>query len=269
MLIIGNPTNIYLATSYDINFIDYATTMILPTVGAGVVAFFALWLVFRKQLKVKIDPDIQNVKIEDKVTLVIGLVHLVLCTVLLAFSSYMDLDMWLISLIFAVSLFLCITVANLVRHKKLRILWDCAQRAPWQLIPFVISMFIVILALSKYGVTAKVASFFGEANTVFRYGLSSFLAANIINNIPMSVLYSSIMETLQGLTLKRAVYATIIGSNIGAFLSPIGALAGIMWTSILKKHEIKYGFLDFTRYGIMISIPTILVSLMILNMVIR
>jgi arsenical pump membrane protein len=269
MLIIGNPTNIYLATSYDINFIDYATTMILPTVGAGIVAFFALWLVFGKQLRVKIDPDIQNVKIEDKVTLVIGLVHLVLCTVLLAFSSYMDLDMWLISLIFAVSLFLCVTIANLVRHKKLKVLWDCAQRAPWQLIPFVISMFIVILALSKYGVTAKVASFFGDTNTVFKYGLSSFLAANIINNIPMSVLYSSIMETLTGLTLKRAVYATIIGSNIGAFLSPIGALAGIMWTSILKKHDIKYGFLDFTRYGIMISIPTILVSLIILNMVLR
>jgi arsenical pump membrane protein len=269
MLIIGNPTNIYLATSYNINFVDYAAVMILPTIGAGIAAFLALWLIFRKQLKVKIDPDIQDVKIEDKVTLVIGIVHLALCTVLLAVSSYIDMDMWRISLIFAVSLFVCVTIANLVRHKKLKILWDCTERAPWQLIPFVISMFIVILALSKYGVTAKVASFFGEGNTVFKYGLSSFLSANIINNIPMSVLYSSIMETLQGLTLKRAVYATIIGSNIGAFLSPIGALAGIMWTSILKKHDIKYGFLDFTKYGILISIPTILVSLLILNIVIR
>ena len=28
------------------------------------------------------------------------------------------------------------------------------------------------------------------------------------------------------------VYATVIGSNIGAFLTPIGALAGIMWIKI-------------------------------------
>jgi arsenical pump membrane protein len=37
----------------------------------------------------------------------------------------------------------------------------------------------------------------------------------------------------------RAVYASIIGSNIGAFLSPVGALAGVMWMSILKRHDIR------------------------------
>ncbi|MFA5341368.1 MAG: ArsB/NhaD family transporter, partial [Clostridia bacterium] len=65
------------------------------------------------------------------------------------------------------------------------------------------------------------------------------------------------------------VYGSIIGSNIGAFLTPVGALAGIMWTSILKKHEIKYTFLDFVKYGIIISVPTILASLFILDIVLK
>ncbi|MDD4543017.1 MAG: ArsB/NhaD family transporter, partial [Clostridia bacterium] len=59
------------------------------------------------------------------------------------------------------------------------------------------------------------------------------------------------------------------GSNIGAFLTPVGALAGIMWTSLLKKHDIKYTFADFIRYGIVISVPTIFASLFVLDIVLK
>ena len=62
----------------------------------------------------------------------------------------------------------------------------------------------------------------------------------------------------------KAIYATIIGSNIGAFLTPIGALAGIMFTSLLKKQNIEYKFKDFVKYVAIISIQTLLVSLIFL-----
>ena len=65
----------------------------------------------------------------------------------------------------------------------------------------------------------------------------------------------------------EAIYATIVGSNIGAFLSPIGALAGIMWLSILKKYDINYSFLKFMGYGL-IAIPTLLSALFALSLVI-
>ena len=47
-LIIGNPTNIYLATSADIGFVEYLTVMLLPTILGGTIAFVALFLLFRK-----------------------------------------------------------------------------------------------------------------------------------------------------------------------------------------------------------------------------
>jgi len=50
MLVIGNPTNIYLSTSYGIDFIDYFKVMLLPTVAAGIVAFTVLVIIFKKQL---------------------------------------------------------------------------------------------------------------------------------------------------------------------------------------------------------------------------
>ena len=45
-LIVGNPTNIYLATSRGIGFVDYFEVMALPTLLAGVVAFVLLYLIF-------------------------------------------------------------------------------------------------------------------------------------------------------------------------------------------------------------------------------
>ena len=123
-------------------------------------------------------------------------------------------------------------------------------------------MFIIVLALDCNGITNNLKDLLNKTNTVFSYGVSSYLSCSLINNIPMSVLYSSIT------TNNGSIYSSIIGSNIGAFLTHIGALAGIMWLSILKKHEIKFNFLDFIKYGVIISIPTLLVSLLGLTIMI-
>lgn len=48
-----------------------------------------------------------------------------------------------------------------------------------------------------------------------------------------------------------AVFATIIGSNIGA-------LAGIMRSNILNKHGVKFGYLDFLKIGVTVAIPTLI-----------
>jgi arsenical pump membrane protein len=75
----------------------------------------------------------------------------------------------------------------------------------------------------------------------------------------MSVLFSSILAN--GSAGISAVYATIIGSNLGAFFTPIGALAGIMWSNMIGKQGIKFGYLSFLKLGIIIAIPTLLSAL--------
>ncbi len=48
LLIIGNPTNIYLATAFGIDFISYFLVTALPTLAAGGVSLLLLFLLFRK-----------------------------------------------------------------------------------------------------------------------------------------------------------------------------------------------------------------------------
>ena len=88
--------------------------------------------------------------------------------------------------------------------------------------------------------------------------------SNLINNIPMSVLFSKVINFTDPLSLNQAIYSTIIGSNIGAFLTPIGALAGIMFTDLVKRQEVKYSFVSFIKYGLIIAIPTLSVALLLL-----
>lgn len=263
MLIIGNPTNIYLATSYNIDFISYLQVMALPTVIAGVTELLLIILIFFKSLKKEICVQHETFKIESRLKLVIGLVHLVVCLIFLIISSYINIEMYLIALICAASLIICSLIASLITKNKPIYLWKAIKRLPYGLIFFVLSMFILIEGLSATGFTQMIYNAFGDSYEVYKYGYSSFLICNLINNIPMSVLYANIPNLSTG-----AIYASIIGSNLGAFLTPIGALAGIMFTNLLSKYEIKYRFIDFIKYGVIISIPTITTSLLMLSILI-
>ena len=267
-LIIGNPTNIYVAASYGIGFLEYLQTMILPTLASAAVSFFMLWLLFRKELKKPMNASCEVENIKEKFFFTVGLVHLGVCTVLLAIGSYIGLEMWIVSLVAAVSLITLILLICLIKRKRAIEVGRTLKRAPWQLIPFVLSMFTIILALQSFGVTEAISNFLGTDYTVLKYGTLSYLSANLINNIPMSVFFCPIISPLSGVTQTQAIYATIVGSNLGAFLTPIGALAGIMWTSMLKKHEVKFSCIDFIKYGIAVSLPSLAANLLVLMLIV-
>ncbi len=266
-LIIGNPTNVYLATATGITFLDYVSVMILPTIAGGLMALGILYLIFHKQLNMPMNVTREDVKIEDKGLLGIGVTHLSLCTILLVVSSYIGLEMWFITFCFALSLFTISAIYCLISHKALDILKVSLKRLPWELIPFVISMFVFVLAFNREGITVEISDLFGERNVVLKYGISSFLAANLVNNIPMSVLFSSIAQGLNPENIRGGIFAAVIGSNIGAFFTPIGALAGIMWSGILKKQHVRFNFSTYIKYGMMVSVPTLLATILCLTLV--
>ena len=258
MLIIGNPTNIYLATSAKINFFDYFKVMALPTLAAGLVEFGLLILLFFRKLKAPLEIQESEEHIENKAALIIGLVHLFTCLVFLIISSYIGVEMWLVSLISATSLIICALIMCLITKKDWNYLGGTFKKLPYPLIPFFLSMFVIVVALNYQGISAELTKLLSNTSEIWTYGFSSFLVSNLINNIPMSILFSNMCTT------KAMTYASIVGSNIGAFLTPTGALAGIMFTNLVNAHDEKYTFIDFIKYGSIISIPVISITLLVL-----
>ncbi len=271
-LIIGNPTNIYLAGSAGVDFGGYIVKMILPTVLCGLVSMGVLYFMFRKKLPAPIDPKSEKIPPIDKVTEVLGLVHLGGCILLLSLSSFVNLPMWLITCGFFLSLVICTMAVSFFRRRAPFLIAKCILRAPWDLAPFVLSMFVLVLALDKYGLTAILAAWLGQFQSIpaviLAFGIASFLAANILNNIPMSVLFSSVIAALpmahdptQATLIAAALFASVIGSNLGAFFTPTGALAGIMWTGQLHDHGVPFSFVTFVRYGATVAIPALMTAL--------
>ena len=258
---IGNPTNIYLSASMNITFVYYLSKMWLPTLLAGISTMVVILFIFKKSLSKKIeDVEIKEVDLKNKPLVIINLVLLSITTILLVISNYIHLEMWIICL----SSMLLLSLILLIYSIKVRdssYLLETYKRLPYNLIPFILSMFVLVFALKENGVISYLQSFldsisinkFAEA---FTYTISSTLFDNLINNIPMSVLYSSILEGKS----EIALFSTIIGSNIGAYLTPIGALAGIMWMSILKKHGLDFSFLSFIKYGGVICLVALIAS---------
>lgn len=266
-LVIGNPTNIYLMTGTGVSFLQYTVTMLLPTLLAGVVSFVLLRLLFAKKLAMPFNAACENVKIEDKTLTGLALTHLAICIALMVLSSYISLPMWIISLGCCVSLFVIASAILLFRKKGLSKIGESFKHAPYEIIPFVISMFVLVLALSKAGVTDKLSALLSRGDTIIGYGIASFFGANVINNIPMSVLFASVSDTLVGAQRLAALYASVAGSNLGAFLTPVGALAGIMWMGMLKKQGETLSFARFIKYGTEVALPTMAAAIIGLEVV--
>ena len=265
-LVIGNPTNIYLATAAGVDFVSYLRVMLLPTLLAGSVGFLVLYRIYRTRLRHRMLARVEPERVEDPLLLTVGLLHLAACTLLLAVGSYIGLEMWLVALGSVLSLFLFVGVISLIRRRPPRALAASLARAPWPLIPFVLSMFVLILVLGEVGITELMAEWLAPLPPIPAYGVLSFLASNLVNNIPMSVLFSGILSA--GEAGMGGMYATVIGSNIGAFLTPIGAfltpigaLAGIMFGTILRRHGHAFGYREFLKLGVAVAIPSLLAAL--------
>ena len=255
-LVIGNPTNIYLAGTAGIGFGEYMVTMALPTIFTGIASLTILCVIFRKKLSVPMQAEGGEKTETDKALMIIGVVHLGVCILLMAVSSVIGAPMWIISAVCFASQYLCSFIYCAAR-KKLAYILDSVKRAPVVTVPFVISMFCIVLALVNNGATDALSSYLVNGNSIIKCGAASFLCSNFINNIPMSVLFSALVGGE-----KAAVFASVIGSNLGAFVTPVGALAGIMWMGMLKSQSVKLSFLKFSIYGTAISVPAMASALL-------
>ncbi len=264
MLIIGNPTNIYLAGSAGVTFTEYLSVMWLPALCGGLTGLLMIFLLFRKQLLAPLPKTEHDTKkplkklIPHRTPLIVSLVHLLVCIVLLAVSDFIGVSMWIICLSLALSLTLFDFIYDLIVEKTAMPVWRSIKKEPYELIPFVLSMFVIVLALKECGFTALLGDALVKHSKTdgVVFGLLSAGASNLLNNIPMSVLFERIIA---GESLP-ALFGAVIGSNVGAFITPVGALAGIMWNKILGEYGVKLPFVKFIFYGSTVAIPTLLAS---------
>ena len=240
---------------------EYVRMMALPTIFAAVTSFALLFLIFRKSLKAPLQASELEVTIRNVPALVVGVTGLGVCTVLLIISSYIGLHMWIVCLWSAGAVMVGSVICLLAKKQSLHPLKKTAKRMPWHLVPFLISMFVVVLALMNNGVTDKIAGVFDNDLSMISFGALSAGASNLMNNLPMSMFFVGILSSVSEPNLMPAVFATVIGSNMGSLLTPVASMSAMMWLSIVKHKKVDFRFFDFVKKGALITLPSLAAAL--------
>ncbi|TFG29190.1 MAG: hypothetical protein EU532_03720 [Promethearchaeota archaeon] len=277
-LYIGNPTNIIVAEAYDFTFLSYSSWTILPTITAGAVCFVLLWIVFRKQIPATYETPIiiPKTALKDKNGAIFGTGILVVCLLLLSLAPFFYLQLWQIAFSFA----LIMLVKNMIysiyskyKGSNLQILQKSLSRMPWKIVPFIIGMFIMVEALVASGWIDIFALSFSNLSdnlfiSIFFMAFLSALACNLMNNQPMTILFTQILLSSSYQTSDQVklgiIFALIMGSNFGANFTLVGSLAGLMWYKILSDNDVKISFKEFAKIGFLIMPIVITLSCIVL-----
>ena len=247
-----NVSNLYLGSFFGITYFDYLAKLTPVSLILMLILYILLILVFYKDLKVKIEVEVEKEPIKNKFLLVLGLTSLALTTVFLIISNLINVEMYLITLIFAlVDLIIGSIYCFIKKEDKIYILKP-VKTLPYEFIPFLISMFIIISSLNQTDLLFQIGNLLNSIESVeaevFAYGLTSAISANLVNNVPMSLLYANILNA-NTLTTVDNVYAAILASNLCALITPCGALSSLMFMRICKENEVKISYLDYMKFA--------------------
>lgn len=151
---------------------------------------------------------------------------------------------------------------------------DVVKKAPWHILVFAFGMYVTVYALNNTGITAFFIELFEgpmKENLVFASFITGILVtvlSNLMNNLP-SVMLGTLIITDMGLdlqTLQVSYIAIIIGSDIGALLSPLGTLATLLWMFVLRKNGIRITWATYFKVALLVIPVTLLVTLIAFNL---
>lgn len=262
---IGNPTNIIVFSSMGLNFLSYMKYMIFPTLVAIGSSLGILYLVFQKKIPSQIKiTEIKEAQLalNSKYALPLSFLTILFFLIFCSIATFLGSEVWLASIIFA-ALF-AVILQLLPDFNFSKALLFSLREFPFKILIFVTFLFMMIPALSVHGIIPFISQVLTQAidsnliKAAFGTGFSSVIIANLLNNIPMTILFTNILADPSFLSLPLkiksvSIYTLIAGSNLAANITLIGALAGLMWIKILSARKIKISRKEFFTHGILVT----------------
>lgn len=254
-LYIGNLTNILIGDSFGLDYFGFTKYMFLPTIAAASVNYHLLKYIFRKQIPQSFvskddHKDDFEVVIKNKPIVTLGLAVLLGVIIFGGIANYYKVPISFVTL--SGALILLISERRIAHRLK---------RISWNVVFFVIGLFIVVKSLEVSGVNSKIGEivFSGFSDNIFiaTYSMSllSALMCNLVNNIPMTAMMLSIIQQANlSPSMNTAMgYSLVIGSNLGANFTTFGALAGILWLESARRYGWNTTMTDLLKIGLFVT----------------
>ncbi|HET7665713.1 MAG TPA: SLC13 family permease [Mycobacterium sp.] len=249
LLPVSNLTNLLAFGAAGLSFIHFTAVMTLPWLAAVGVEFVLLRWLFARELSIR--PVHHDASERVKVPVfVLGVLALTLAG--FAVASLFELSPAWAALAGAVVL----GVHGLARGRST--VSGIADALDVPFLAFVLCLGVVVAAAMVNGLDGAMRDVLPVDDTLpALLGIATVAAllSNVVNNLP------AVLVLLPLTSGPAAVLAVLIGVNIGPNLTYVGSLANLLWRSVVRR-DIRAGFLEFTRVGLLTTPVTLVVAVL-------
>lgn len=260
--VFSNLTNIVTANYFDIGFLEYLKNMALPYIVSVITTIVVLLLVLKDDIPKTVDIDL--LKDADSVLKNKTLFYFSWAFLGLLLAGYFIGDAYDIPIsVFALGgglLFLFISYLFKTVEP-----FHIIKNAPWQVVWFSLGLYVVVYGLKNAGLTDYLTVILQDLNTqgdliaVVSTGFISAILSAFMNNMP-TIMVMDI--ALQDIGNQAMIYANIVGCNLGPKMTPFGSLATLLWLHTLQKKGVNIGFWQYSKFGLIVTPPILLVVLL-------
>ncbi|MDN5098076.1 arsenic transporter [Aliarcobacter butzleri] len=260
--VFSNLTNIVTANYFNIGFVDYFLNMIIPFIVSVIASIVFLWLILRKDIPKKV--DVRLLKEPKSVIKNMNLFYFSWFFLAFLLSAYALGDIYKLPISFFAlgGAIVLLIIASLTKSVNVK---NIIKEAPWQIVWFSIGLYIVVYGLKNAGLTEYLTTILnylvlkGDTIAIISTGFISAILSAVMNNLPTIMIMDIALKDIPN---EALAYANIIGCNLGPKMTPFGSLATLLWLHVLAKKGIKISFWEYSKFGLIITPPVLLLVLL-------
>ncbi len=263
--LVGSIPNIVLADKSGASFIDFMLVMGPLSLILLVTALPIFYLMSKSSFIQPAESLVEeiflldpNVLVEDKRSLYVVLVGLLVLVIGFIFGGAVHLKAAEIALLVAAGLLLFSGM-----HPK-----EIFKEVEWISVYFIIGLFVLVGSIEILGLlkllgellTPLLAAPLIISLPFITFGIG-FMSA-VVDNIPISAAMAPIFSDLQGAGIIGAIdwWALVIAVNLGGYILPIGSPANILAINLSNREESPISFMDFMKIGGILGLLHLLIG---------
>ncbi|MEV5832327.1 SLC13 family permease [Nocardia sp. NPDC052112] len=124
---------------------------------------------------------------------------------------------------------------------------------PWQLLVFVVGLFLVVPTLSRFGLADVMQALIGHDSGVvgaYRAAGAGAGLSNVANNLPAYTAGEAVVPTEN----RNQLLALLIGTNVGPIVTPWASLATLLCLEFCRTHGVRVPMSRFVLTGLGLAV---------------